>query len=97
MAHSASSAGGYRILMVLPEFPPHFGGMQTHAVYLSQYLANKGYRIEVLTYRATDPEDRSEAEAYDSQCGFPIHRTLSRLGFWYNIEMISTKAYSFRP
>lgn len=83
--------------MVLPEFPPHFGGMQTHAVYLSQYLANKGYRIEVLTYRATDPEDRSEAEAYDSQCGFPIHRTLSRLGFWYNIEMISTKAYSFRP
>jgi phosphatidyl-myo-inositol dimannoside synthase len=97
MAHLASSANSYRILLVLPEFPPHFGGMQTHAVYLSHYLARKGYHLEVLTYQPTNPENSRQARLYDAQCGFPIARSLSRIGFWHNIKIIAEQAYVFRP
>ena len=97
MAHSAPFLKNYRILLVLPEFPPHFGGMQTHADYLSHYLAGKGYHLQVLTYQTTNPEDARRAELYDAQCDFPICRSLSRIGFWHNINIIIDKAQVFRP
>jgi phosphatidyl-myo-inositol dimannoside synthase len=97
MSQTAPFTKNYRILLVLPEFPPHFGGMQTHAVYLSHYLAGKGYDLEVLTYQSTDRENARQAALHDAQCNFPIDRTLSRIGFWHNIKMIAKKAYVFRP
>ncbi len=97
MNHSTSSAKTHRILLVLTEFPPHFGGMQTHAIYLSHYLATRGYDIEVLTYQPNDFKNTRQAELYDAQCDYPIDRCLSRIGFWHNIRMIAKKAYVFRP
>lgn len=86
-----------RILLILPEFPPQIGGMQTHAAYLSQYLAEKGYTIEVVTYRATNAVNSEEINNHDRQLIFPVHRNLSRIGFWYNIDILIQIAQRFRP
>ncbi len=40
-----------RLPLVLTEFPPSFGGMQTHALELSRWLFARGYYVEVATYR----------------------------------------------
>src|SRR5438128_1739414 len=34
-----------RLLLILTEFPPSFGGMQTHAIHLCRYLHQHGYQI----------------------------------------------------
>ncbi len=86
-----------RILLILPEFPPHFGGMQTHAIYLSDYLSLHGHSIEVLTYQSADPDIVRQAEEHDAKCAFPVQRVLSRIGFWSNISKIIIRADSFRP
>lgn len=86
-----------RLLLVLPEFPPSVGGMQTHASYLSRHLSSKGHDVEVVTYRASAPAARSEARAYDRELDFPVHRVLSRLGFWHNIETLGRIADGSRP
>lgn len=85
------------MLLILPEFPPHFGGMQTHAIYLSNYLAQHGHTIEIVTYQCADPELCNQGQAYDSMCSFPVHRVLSRIGFWSNIGKIVIRARSFKP
>lgn len=85
-----------RILLVLTEFPPRIGGMQTHAIYLAQALAQRGYPVEVLTYRAVKAADESEAEAFDAAQPFPIHRILSRLGHHRNLDLLEQRARSFR-
>lgn len=71
--------------------------MQTHASYLSRHLSSKGHEVEVATYRATAPDLRSEARAFDRELDFPVHRVLSRLGFWYNIEALARIVESSRP
>src|SRR5439155_25547287 len=86
-----------RILLVLPEFPPSIGGMQTHAEYLTVHLSAKGYKIEVATYKSTNRFISEDLRFYDDQLGFPVHRVLSRLGFWHNIEVIAGIARCFRP
>jgi phosphatidyl-myo-inositol dimannoside synthase len=86
-----------RILLVLTEFPPRIGGMQTHAVYLSTWLAGRGYPIEVVTYRPDDVEESGAAQSYDSRFSFPVRRCLSRLGFWKNLDQIGEIAAEFRP
>lgn len=94
---SSTSNQTYRIILILPEFPPYFGGMQTHALYLSNYFAEKGYRIEVLTYQSTDPEVAHKVASFDSQCKFPVRRILSRIGYWHNISLVVDIAQRFRP
>ena len=87
----------HRILFILTEFPPRFGGMQTHAVYLSKYFAEKGYDIEVLTYQAIDSDMADEAGNYDLQCSFPVRRILSRIGYRHNLCLVSDAAQRFQP
>ena len=86
-----------KILLVLTEFPPRIGGMQTHALALANYLVGRGYPIEVLTYRANRHEERDAGELFDKDLSFPVHRVLSRLGFWHNIDLISEHAKDFGP
>lgn len=86
-----------RILLVLTEYPPKIGGMQTHALYLSRHLYERGYALEVATYH---PEDREEEEAvlgFDPSLPFPVHRVLSRIGFWRNLKVLSLMGERFRP
>ena len=64
-----------KILLVLTEFPPSIGGMQTHARYMSSYLADQGYEIEVVTYRAGNGEEGSTAHEFDSLLNYPVHRS----------------------
>src|SRR2546423_1129750 len=66
-----------RLLLILTEFPPSFGGMQTHAVHLCRYLHQRGYHIEVATYRGPAVE-----------FPFPVHRCLSRIGFTQNLHIL---------
>jgi len=85
-----------KILLVLTEFPPSIGGMQTHALYLSNFLAEQNYDIQVVTYRIGAGEQES-IQKYDSQLNFPVHRILSRLGFWYSIDMLKDVITQFKP
>jgi len=41
-----------RLLLILTEFPPSFGGMQTHAIHLRRYLQQRGDHAEVATYQS---------------------------------------------
>jgi len=86
-----------RILLILPEFPPSFGGMQTHATYLSRYLNKMGCEIVVITYRITEQKQQKEATKYDDSQDFPIYRVMSRIGFWFNIETLTELVKSFKP
>ncbi|KAF0815052.1 GDP-mannose-dependent monoacylated alpha-(1-6)-phosphatidylinositol monomannoside mannosyltransferase [Andreprevotia sp. IGB-42] len=73
-----------RIALILTEFPPHFGGMQTHAVHLARALAARGHAVTVYTYRSNHAEEAAAAAAFDAGCGYRVQRTLSRIGFWFN-------------
>jgi phosphatidylinositol alpha-1,6-mannosyltransferase len=73
-------------LLILTEFPPSFGGMQTHAVYLCRYLHQCGYHIEVATYRGPEVE-----------FPFPVHRCLSRIGFTENLHALESLTRIARP
>lgn len=72
------------LALVLTEFPPSVGGMQTHAEFLAQALHDAGHAICVYTYRCDDPQLAAEANAFDRQAAYPVRRVLSRLGFWAN-------------
>jgi phosphatidylinositol alpha-1,6-mannosyltransferase len=75
-----------RLLLILTEFPPSFGGMQTHAVHLCRYLHQRGYHIEVATYRGPAVE-----------FPFPVHRCLSRIGFTENLHILESLTRIVRP
>jgi glycosyltransferase involved in cell wall biosynthesis len=76
-----------RVLLILTEFPPSFGGMQTHAVHLCRYLHRHGYQIEVATYRGLETQ----------QFPFPVHRCLSRIGFRENLCRLEALVRTTRP
>jgi glycosyltransferase involved in cell wall biosynthesis len=86
-----------KILLVLTEFPPSIGGMQTHARYISSYLADQGYEIEVVTYRAGNGEEGSTAYEFDSMLNYPVHRMLSRLSFWHNVDILRQMVDHVKP
>ena len=82
----AGRQGAFRLLLILTEFPPSFGGMQTHAVHLCRYLHRRGYHVEVATYRGPDVE-----------FPFPVHRCLSRIGFTENLRTLESLTRAVRP
>lgn len=86
-----------RVLLILTEYPPRIGGMQTHAAYLSRFLARHGYDIEVLTHRVTDPVQAADARAHDDSQPFPVHRVLGRLSYQHNLHLIAHHASRFKP
>lgn len=86
-----------RILLILTEFPPRIGGMQTHALYLSKHLAQRGYPIEVMTYQPCKEHEVGEVRATDRELPFKVHRSLSRLGYFNNFEIIERCAARFKP
>lgn len=71
-----------RLLLVLTEFPPSFGGMQTHALALCRWLRQRGYDITVVTYRWED------GPVEDVACDFPVHRILSRIAYHANLRKL---------
>lgn len=76
----------FRLLLILTEFPPSFGGMQTHAIHLCRYLHQRGYHAEVATYRGPQVE-----------FPFPVHRCLSRIGFTENLRILEGLTRAVRP
>ena len=83
--------------MVLPEFPPAIGGMQTHALYLSQHLYNKGHAVEVYTYQGATPYRQEEATQCDAALPFPVNRVMSRIGYWHTVQLLRSAAEQFKP
>lgn len=86
-----------RLLLVLTEFPPSIGGMQTHAFYLSRHLIETGHEVQVVTYYAAGREDREATRSFDSTLGFRVHRSLGRISYWHNIEILKRIAREFKP
>ncbi len=71
--------------------------MQTHADYLSRYLAARGYQIRVVTYQTTSVEERQEAARHDASLPFPVERCLSRLGYCNNLDLLTAIAEGLQP
>lgn len=86
-----------RLMLVLTEFPPSIGGMQTHALYLSRYLASAGYDLQIVTYHPSSGAERDAARVFDDELGIPVHRVLSRLAYWHNVEVLVRIATQFLP
>lgn len=86
-----------KILLILPEYPPSFGGMQTHAVYLSGMLHTRNHDIQVVTYRSLKRLVREQSIQYDMLQPFITHRILSRTGFWSNIQKLCVLINDFKP
>jgi len=86
-----------RLLLILTEWPPAIGGMQTHAHHLAAHFARRCADVEVLTYRVTDPAAAAAARAYDAHCPHPVRRVLSRLGYWHNQELLLQRIRALRP
>jgi phosphatidyl-myo-inositol dimannoside synthase len=89
--------GSVRVLLVLTEFPPKLGGMQSHALHLTRYLAARGYEVDVFTYRTVDRRERDRAAAFDALQPFPVRRVLSRVGHWRNIDLLAAHGRRSRP
>jgi glycosyltransferase involved in cell wall biosynthesis len=79
-----------RVLLVLTEFPPSFGGMQTHAVYLCRYLEERGYAVKVATYRLERGDIAKPVTAS------AVERRLSRIGYWANVTALERMAQTHR-
>ncbi|WP_291985541.1 glycosyltransferase family 4 protein [Luteitalea sp.] len=79
-----------RFALILTEFPPSVGGMQTHAAHLAQALHAAGHTICVYTYRCDDAQQEEAALAFDAHAGYPVRRILSRIGFWANHHLMTT-------
>jgi len=73
-----------RLALILTEFPPSLGGMQTHAAFLARALHDAGHDVCVYTYRCDDALLHEAADEFDRQARYPVRRILSRLGFWAN-------------
>lgn len=86
-----------RILLILTEFPPGFGGMQTHASYLARHLVERGYDILVLTHRPADAELAVACAAHDAACGYPVQRVLSRVAHWHSLAVARQWLRQFDP
>lgn len=78
-----------RLLLILTEFPPSIGGMQTHAVYLARFLVERGHTVEVATYRGD--------AAGDASLPYPVRRCLNRIGHWTNLKALEKLARRFQP
>lgn len=86
-----------RLLLILPEYPPSFGGMQTHAVHLSRHLAAQGHQLKVLTCRADDPALADECLRHDAAQPFPVRRVLSRVAHWHSVAQAIAAGRRFAP
>lgn len=73
-----------RLLLVLPEYPPTVGGMQTHAIHAVRHWGQR-HDVRVITYRSPDAKPDG------------ARRVLSRLSYWYNVREIEMQAREFRP
>ncbi len=83
-----------KLFLVFTEFPPKFGGMQTHALNMSNILS-KSYQVIVYTYKSVDLI--KEASDFDSKMDFPIHRVLSRVSFYGNIRILKQEILKHKP
>lgn len=62
--------------------------MQTHADALARAVHDAGHVVRVFTYRCDDPAMSAAAEAFDARAPYPVHRILSRVGFWANHRLL---------
>ncbi|MEC8025203.1 MAG: glycosyltransferase family 4 protein [Myxococcota bacterium] len=86
-----------KLLLVLTEFPPRIGGMQTHALRLATALWARGHDVVVQTYRACTRIEQREGPRVDAALGFPVYRDLSRLSHERNLQLIADRVKSIAP
>ena len=86
-----------RVLLVLTEFPPRIGGMQTHGVHLVRHLAQRGYPAAVLTHGPTRADEVDRWRVVDADMPLPVHRILSRLSHWATLGRIEAFARRWQP
>ena len=77
------------VFFILPEFPPSFGGMQAHAVKMVEYF-KRHYNLVVFVYKTKKGE-------YPEPEGYTLKPVLSRLSYYYNVEVILKEAKKYNP
>lgn len=86
-----------RLLLILTEFPPRLGGMQTHARYLARYLAERDYPIQVATYQPMNAAEQALLARHDAALPYPVWRGLSRVSLWHNLDQLADLGRHWRP
>lgn len=86
-----------RLALILTEFPPAIGGMQTHAEALAHALHDAGHDLVVYTYRCDDADQVAAASEFDRSVPYPVRRVLSRVGFWANHHWLCRELARLRP
>ena len=86
-----------RLALILTEFPPAIGGMQTHAEALARALHEAGHDLVVYTYRCDDGDQLPAAREFDRSVPYPVRRILSRVGFWANHQWLCRELARLRP
>ena len=84
-------------MLVLTEFPPRIGGMQTHALNLVRHLHRKKYPMEVMTYQPGDIHEARAVHSVDRRIPCPVRRQLSRLGYANNLKVLENRCRQFKP
>ncbi|MFX1285437.1 MAG: glycosyltransferase family 4 protein [Promethearchaeota archaeon] len=87
-----------KFLLIFPEWPPAIGGMQTHAICLSNYLFSNGHKILVVTYKPNHAQySKQEYLQSDKLFNFPVIRILSRITYYQNLRIIQKISRKFKP
>ncbi|MEO7243269.1 MAG: glycosyltransferase family 4 protein [Variovorax sp.] len=86
-----------RIVLILTEFPPRIGGMQTHALALANSLCALGHQITVITYRKSTRIEMLAADALDAELDYRIHRELGRISHAQNLRICARIIDEFQP
>ncbi len=84
-----------KLILILTEFPPKFGGMQTHAISICAHLKEE-YDLTIFTYK-TPKLLRPEAKAFDQSVSYQVRRELSRISFFYNIDKLQKEVHKIQP
>jgi glycosyltransferase involved in cell wall biosynthesis len=83
-----------KLSLILTEFPPKFGGMQTHAVEITKQLS-KYYDVTVYTYKSV--KLKKEANEFDATVDYTVKRILTRVAFFSNIQKLIAEIKKEKP
>jgi len=85
------------ILIVWPEYPPAYGGIQVHGVEFAKYLHRQEIPFLVVTKQPTAPGAAVESREIDSLNGFSALRVLSGHDFQRDLATLQSLATALKP
>ncbi len=85
------------ILIVWPEYPPAYGGIQVHGVEFARYLHRNKVPFLIVTKQPSSPGTAAESREIDSLNGFSALRVLSGDDFQRDLGTLQSLATALNP